>query len=193
MKTTHVKGLSVVSIGTGEKLGNVSEILLDSNADRITALAVETGGGGGMLSSQPSDTKWLAADDVHAIGPDALTVRDASVLSDAGGDSSATTAISLLMDEKVVTEGGTFVGKVVAVEIDPTSLAVTGLEVSSGFLKSNQTVAKADLLTVGEELVIVADSVGADQPTETAMESETEARPTITTEVYEARGTSANE
>lgn len=191
MKTTHIKGLSVVSIGSGEKLGTVSEILIDPNADRVMALAVETGGGSGILSSQPSATRWIAADNVHAVGPDALTVQDASVLSEAGGDDSTTTALSLLMDEKVMTEGGTYVGKVASVEIDEVTMAVTGLEVSSGFFKSNRTVAKADLMTVGEELVIVADSVCAEPPAET--EYEEEAIPGVTTEIYGGRGTSTDE
>ncbi len=188
MKTTHIKGLSVVSIGTGEKLGSVSEVLLDAKAEQVAAFAVETGGGGGMLSSQPSSTNWIAAANVHAIGPDALTVQDASALAETGGDDSETIALALLMGEKVVTEGGTYLGQVASVEIDEATMAVSALEVSPGFFKSNRMVAKADFITVGEELVIVSDSVvAAPPPAETDSADEMDTTPTEVTETYGAR------
>jgi sporulation protein YlmC with PRC-barrel domain len=158
MHTSHVNGLSVVSIGTGERLGSVSEILLDPAADHIAAFAIEDGASGGLLSSQPPSTRWINARDVHAIGPDAMTVQDDTVLRDAAGDADMT-PLSVLVGEKVVTEGGTYVGQVAAAEIDEHSMNVTGLDVSPGFFKSNKVVGKAELITVGDAMVIVADSV----------------------------------
>ena len=159
MKSTELKGLAVVNIGTGEKLGTIAEVLLDPKAEKVSAFEIETGGGG-MLSGQPSSMKQVSAQDVHAIGPDAMTVQDASALKDPSGGE--TLALSAIMDEKVVTEGGTFVGKVASAEIDETSMSVTGLDVSAGFFKSNKMVAKADFVTIGDELIIVHDSVTAE-------------------------------
>ena len=193
MKSSDIKGIAVVSIGTGEKLGTVSEILLKPQADQISAFTIETGGGSGMLSGQPSSPKELSAADVHAVGPDALTVQDASVLREAPGGGE-TLALTAIMDEKVVTEGGTFVGKVAALEFDETTMAVNGLEVSSGFFTSNQVVDRADFITIGDELIIVSDSVCAEPPpAETEPASETESTPGVVTEVYGGRGASANE
>ena len=181
MNTSHVNGLSVVSIGTGEKLGSVSEILLDPAADHIAAFAIDDGASGGLLSSQPPSTRWVNAQDVHAIGPDAMTVPDASVLRDAADDTEMT-PLSVLIGEKVVTEGGTYVGQVAAAEIDENSMTVTGLEVSPGFFKSNKVVGRADLITVGDEMVIVADAVcgpGASSVAEEPMMDETVEESTI--------------
>jgi sporulation protein YlmC with PRC-barrel domain len=158
MNTNHVNGLSVVNIGTGEKLGSVSEILLDPSADHIAAFAIESVAGGGLLSSQAPSTRWVNAQDVHAIGPDAMTVQDDSALHEAADDAEMT-PLSVLIGDKVVTEGGTYVGQVAAAEIDERSMNVTGLEVSPGFFKSNMVVSKAELITVGDEMIIVADSV----------------------------------
>ena len=158
MNTNHVNGLSVVNIGTGEKLGSVSEILLDPSADHIAAFAIEGVAGGGLLSSQPPSTHWVNAQYVHAIGPDAMTVQDNSALHEAADDAEMT-PLSVLIGDKVVTEGGTYVGQVAAAEIDERSMNVTGLEVSPGFFKSNMVVSKAELITVGDEMIIVADSV----------------------------------
>lgn len=160
MNTNHVTGISVVSIGTGERLGSISEILLDPTAERISAFAIDTGGGG-MLSSQSGGTQWIDAGDVRAIGPDAMTVEDSSVLHEPASDGD-TTPLSVLSGQKVVTEGGTFVGQVASVEIDENGMDVTGLDVSPGFFKSNRVVPRTDVLTVGEEMVIVSDSVCAD-------------------------------
>lgn len=171
MKSTELKGLAVVSIGTGEKLGTISEMQLDSKAEKVAAFDVETGGGG-MLSSQPSSTKQITSQDVHAIGPDALTVNDASALKDPAGNGQ-TLALSAIMDEKVVTEGGTYVGKVASVDIDEKTMVVNALEVSAGFFKSNKMVAKEDFVTIGDELVIVADSVATEpSPQEKDKEAE---------------------
>ena len=159
MKSTELKGLAVVSIGSGEKLGTISEIQLDSKAEKVKAFDVETSAGG-MLSGQPSSMKQVSAQEVHAIGPDAMTVQDASALKEPSAGEML--AVSAIMDEKVVTEGGTFVGKVASADIDEKSMSVTALEVSAGFFKSNQMVAKADFVTIGDELIIVNDSVCAE-------------------------------
>ena len=59
----------------------------------------------------------------------------------------------------MVTEGGTFVGQVAAAEIDEQTMSVTGLEVSPGFFKSNKVVSTDEVITVGDEIVIVTDAV----------------------------------
>ena len=40
MNTNHVNGMTVVSIGTGERLGSVPEILLDPAAEHVAAFAI---------------------------------------------------------------------------------------------------------------------------------------------------------
>jgi len=157
MNTNHVNGLTVVSIGTGERLGSVSEILLGPAADHVAAFAIAAGGGG-LLSSSTPQTRWVSANDVHAIGPDAMTVENDSVLRESP-DAGEMTPISVLVGEKVVTEGGTFVGQVASAEIDEHTMSVTGLEVSPGFFKSKKLVSTVDVITVGDEIVVVADAV----------------------------------
>jgi len=185
MKSTELKGLAVVSISTGEKLGTISEMLLDSKAEKVAAFDIETGGGG-MLSSQPSSMKQITSQDVHAIGPDALTVNDASALKEPAGNEQ-TLALSAIMDEKVVTEGGTYIGKVASVDIDEKTMVVNALEVSAGFFKSNKMVAKADFVTIGDELVIVADSV-ATEPSPQEKEKEAEKADEAQNKAEDAQG-----
>ena len=184
MNTNSVNGLTVVSIGTGERLGSVSEILLDPAADRVAAFAIDAGGGG-LLSGSTPQTRWVAATDVHAIGPDAMTIENDSVLSEtpAAGEM---TPISVLVGEKVVTEGGTFVGQVASAEIDEQTMSVTGLEVSPGFFKSNKIVSRDDVITVGNEMVIVTDAVCGPQSARTTREMGTDDEPADETTIYGA-------
>lgn len=175
MNTSHVKGLPVVGIGTGERLGTVVEILLDQGADRIVAFTVDSGGGG-FLSGQSARISRVAASDVRSIGPDAMTVQDATALHDSEGDDD-TLALSAIMGEKMVTEGGTYIGQVTSAEIDEQAMTISSLEVSAGFFKTNRLVDKADFITIGDELIIVSDAVRAE-----ADEPEEEAEPTVVTE-----------
>ena len=177
MNTNHVNGLTVVSIGTGERLGSISEILLDPAADRVAAFAVDAGGGG-LLSGFAPQTRWVSASDVHAIGPDAMTIENDSVLHEAP-DAGEMTPISVLVGEKVVTEGGTYVGQVASAEIDEQTMSVTGLEVSPGFFRSNKVVSKDDVITVGDEMVIVTDAVCGTPSTSATRELGTDDETTI--------------
>jgi uncharacterized protein YrrD len=160
MKSQHVNGLTVVSIASGERLGSVSEMLLDTENRRVMAFVV--GGGGGLLSTQPSQPRYLAAEDVHAIGPDALTVQDGSALRETPPQTGS--PLSDLLKLRVVTEGGTAVGPVAALEFDERSMRVTELEVSSGFFKSNTMVPASEIISVGPELVVISDRVVAEPP-----------------------------
>jgi uncharacterized protein YrrD len=184
MNTNHVNGLTVVSIGTGERLGSVSEILLDPAADHVAAFAIDAGGGR-LLSGSAPQTRWISANDIHAIGPDAVTVENDSVLRESP-DAGEMTPISVLVGEKVVTEGGTFVGQIASAEIDEQTMSVTGLEVSPGFFKSNKVVSKDDVITVGDEIVVVTDAVCGTPSTQATRDLGTDDEPADETTIYGA-------
>ena len=177
MKAQQVSGIAVVSIGAGERVGSVSELLLDLDGKRVAAFVLGSGGGvtGSLLSStEPSTPRTLGADQVHAIGPDAITVQDASVIQEtAAGE--GLTPLSELTKRKVVTEGGTFVGQIASIELDERSMRLTHLEVSPGFFKSNQLVEADQIITVGPEMVIVDNAVCADQNSADDLTSEGDA------------------
>src|SRR3712207_977122 len=89
MKAQHVSGIPVVSISAGERVGSISELLLDLDEKRVAAFALGSSGlTGGIMSTETPAPQFLPADKVRAIGPDAMTVQDASVIREAGpGDS----------------------------------------------------------------------------------------------------------
>lgn len=159
MNTKHVDGLTVVSIGTGERLGRVVEPVLDDEGRKILAFAVQTGGTG-LLPIEPPAMSWLAAENVRSIGPDALTVDDASCLREFEPQTESL-RVNSLIKLPVMTEGGTAVGPVASLDFDERRMAVTDLEVSAGFFKANRMVPIDQVIRIGQELIVVSDAVCA--------------------------------
>jgi uncharacterized protein YrrD len=163
MNSQHVKGLTVISIADGQRLGSVTEVYLDPDGRSVTAFAI--GHGSSLLSTGDDSARLLDAGDVRAIGPDALMVADAGVLEVPTGGVQRF-RLDDLLKRKVVSESGEYVGQVAAVEFDDRGMQVTGIEVSPGFFKSNRVLQATHVINIGEELVIVSDAVCAPQAPE---------------------------
>ena len=158
MNSKNLKGLAVISIADGEKLGTLDRVYLDPTAKRVVGFAVKHGGlfAGGELG-------LIDVDDVHALGQDALTLADKGAVR---GDRTRARLDQLvdldeLVKHRAVTEGGTFVGQVTGVEVDRTSFHLAELEISPGFFKSNKLVPVGQVVSIGHDLVVVADAVCA--------------------------------
>ncbi|MDP9474041.1 MAG: PRC-barrel domain-containing protein [Chloroflexota bacterium] len=168
MNSKHVKGLSVISIADGRRLGSVNHIFVDPVQKQVVGFSVSAGHG--LLSSDPDQGLVVDAKDVHSLGPDALTLTDTSA---ARGDATNTTYGGLLDAEqltkrKVLTEGGTMVGQIASLEFDPVTYRITGIEASPGFFKSNRMIPVEQVTNIGEELVVVSDAVCAGDPNDAA-------------------------
>lgn len=166
MNSKHLKGLAVISIADGEKLGTIDRVMVDPVATRVVGFTIRPGGGG-LLSPpvDPATEEVVDVDDIHALGKDAVTLNDKGALR---GDQTRARFDTLadleeLTKLKVMTEGGTYVGDLASAEIDPSSFKFTELEVSSGFFQSNRHVPMAQVVNVGHELIVVRDSVCADE------------------------------
>ncbi len=161
MNSKQVKGLAVISIADGKKLGSVNHIFIDPVQRQVVGFSVSAGHG--MLSSAPDEGMVVDAADVHSLGPDALTLTDASA---ARGDAMNSTYAGLLdadqlTKRKVLTEGGTMVGQIASLEFDPVTYRMTALETSPGFFKNNRMIPVEQVTNIGEELVVVVDAVCA--------------------------------
>ena len=173
MNSKQVKGLAVISISDGKKLGSVNHLFIDAAQKQVVGFSVS--GSHGLLSADPDQGMIVDAKDVHSLGPDALTLTDTS----AARGEATNTAYGGLIDadqltkRKVMTEGGTLVGQVASLEFDPSSYRLTGIEASPGFFKSNRMIPIEQVTNIGEELVMVADAVCAPDPSDAAAGSGT--------------------
>lgn len=171
MNTKHINGISVVSLDAGEKLGNVNDVVFTGDGRKIAALAVHTAGG--SRAADLPDPSWLTAKDIHAIGPDALTIQSASALQ-ASPPADAALHLADLLKRKVVTESGVYVGQVASVDVDDSGQDVTQFEISPGLLKSNRMAPIDQVVNIGEEMVIVSDAAVSDQPENASNEPQEE-------------------
>jgi uncharacterized protein YrrD len=166
MTLKDLQGMAVISIDDGTKIGTISRVYIDPEKRRLVGISVDPGSS--LL--EVDTTKLIDVSDIHSLGPDALTIDDASKVQ--GNETNARWMDLLDMDrmtnDKVVSEGGEAVGGVAAVEFNPQDFALTGIEVSPGFFKTNKLVPIDQVTTIGPDMIIVSNAVcqpeGADQP-----------------------------
>lgn len=159
MKNSHLKGIGVISISEGKKVGTIDRAYFDPERRSVVSFVVHEGGG--MLSAEPDRSRIVDASDVHSLGPDALMIQDESALR---GDELTTPDADLMeLDElatrKVVTEGGTRVGDVAAIDVDEQSFALRSVEISPGFFQTNRTIPADQVVSVGLDVLVVSDAV----------------------------------
>jgi sporulation protein YlmC with PRC-barrel domain len=160
MNTKRLKGLAVVSIADGRKLGTVHEVYVEPATRQVVSFGLRQAGG--LLHAASGPPLVVDTGNVHALGSDALTVADASALREAaGGGHPGVVSGEDLTKRKVVTEGGTYVGQVVSVELDPATFRLTAIEVSPGFFRSNKQIPDAQVISLGADVVVVSDTVCA--------------------------------
>ena len=182
MNSKQIKGIPVISIADGERLGAVDNVYFDPVAKRVVGFAVRAHGG---LLGAGAGTVVDAAS-LRSLGPDALTIPDKAA---AGG--STTNAeyghlvmLDSLVRRRVVTEGGTYVGQVASVDFDEKTFGLSQVEVSPGFFKTHRMVPVNQVVSIGHDVVVVADAVCAAEAGPGDASSEDGPRPGSTVEYY---------
>ena len=152
MDAGKLKGMAIVSLGDGAKLGRVDDVLFGTRPLRATALSVRGDGQDFVIPFEQLTT----------IGADAVTVESGQVTQTASkeGTYSGLAGLGELMKFKVVDEAGTLVGTLGGIELDPASGQVTGLAVhQGGLLGLGGTTTRIDpaaIRSVGDALLTVA-------------------------------------
>jgi sporulation protein YlmC with PRC-barrel domain len=122
IRATDLRGRAVVDIDAAEKLGNIDKVILDPDTRRVAGFVLSRGS---SFLNKGSDVV-LPAGAVHAVGPDAVTVRQATAI---GTDVSAFDTlprVSDLVRRKVVSETGRLLGHVADVLVDEADGRIIG-------------------------------------------------------------------
>lgn len=154
MTTKLIRGMPVISLADGAALGVVDHVYLDR--ERLAVVGFTIRHRGGLLGGGPVGLVDIA--DVHAFGPDAVTIdAAAAVRSEVAVAAAVAPLVELeaLLGRGVVTEGGRSLGRVVEVIFDEGSHQLLGLEAAED--GERRRVAASAVVTVGEELVVVAE------------------------------------
>ena len=121
IRLTSLGGRAVIDLDAAEKLGRIEKVILDPDGRQVAGFVVSRGSslfGGGTDTTVPASA-------VHAIGPDAVTVR---VIADRQpeGALEGLPRVSDLVGRKVVSEEGRFLGTVDDVLVDESDGRIIG-------------------------------------------------------------------
>lgn len=160
MDANTLKGLAIVSIAEGTKLGRVEDVLVDPQTWGVAALLVSGDG----------QTFVIPFEKIAHIGVDAVTVESSQVtqIESAGDAISGLPGLGQLTRLKVVDEAGTLVGMVAGIDIDGTTGRVLSLLVHKGGVmgigRTATTLGVEAIRGVGADLITVATDAAADAP-----------------------------
>ena len=125
IRATELGGRAVVDMDAAEKLGSIDKIILDPDARRVAGFVVSRGA---SLFGNATHA-LVCASTVHAIGPDAITVRHAAEPPDAPALEALPHA-SDLIGRTVVSTSGRFLGVVEDVLISGADGRIVGYQLA---------------------------------------------------------------
>jgi uncharacterized protein YrrD len=160
MRTSKdLAGLAIIDVRDGKKLGQVSETVVSPDDGRLLGFVMKSGG---ILSR---DESVVEIDDVRSVGADAITVEGEDLVhqADAASDAfrEARGGNRALIGHKVVSQGGTVVGQVADIVISEDERRVTGLVLGGGMFEKGDALSADRIVSVGPDVVIVADEHAA--------------------------------
>jgi uncharacterized protein YrrD len=158
-RVSELIGRTVISGDSGERIGTVSDVLLDPQSLRVLGLVM----GGGLFRSE----HVLPYTDVQTLGKDAIVARSAAGVVDPrqwhqrGSDSTRTSA---LKHRQVLTTSGRALGQIHDVMLDEGG-AVDAFELAgstlSGLMGRRPIVPQVGGITIGIDAVLVPDEAAA--------------------------------
>ncbi len=160
MSSTLAKGTPVISLDTGVTLGKIESVYLDCDTRRLVAFSFSSGGG--LLSSKRAHI--VEIDDIHAIGPDAVTLDDARAVHDLvlmDGKVHHLVDLDEVVKRSVMTDAGVNLGRIVGLDFDPETFRLQRIRVEEKGRDGDRLIDGGDIVSIGEEVIVVADPATA--------------------------------
>lgn len=157
MNVKELVGMTVFAIEGGLNAGTVERLLFSPEEMRVTDLVVTRGS---AMLEEPEPQRILPTDRIKAVGRDAITIESEGVLdvTPDGEVPEGRVAFDEIEREKVITESGDEVGEVSSVSFSDNTFLLESVEVSRGFLSGNAVIPMNQVVSVGEDVIVVKDS-----------------------------------
>lgn len=157
MNVKELIGMTVFAIEGGRNAGTVDRLLFSPEEMRVTDLVVTRGT---AVLEEPEPQRILPTDRIKAVGRDAITIEseDALDVTPDGEVPVGRVAFDEIEREKVITESGDDVGEVSSVSFNDRDFRLENIEVSRGFLSGNALIPTREVVSVGEDVIVVRDS-----------------------------------
>jgi sporulation protein YlmC with PRC-barrel domain len=154
MYTEALKGVAVISMTEGARVGRVEESLFDPQTLHLAALRIK-GDAGEFL---------VPIAKVQSIGTDAVMVDSSAVAEVSGTATAALLGWDDLKRHQVVDEAGTLIGTMRNLDIDPVTRNATQLVIhKGGFLGlggETTAIPVEQIARIGDELITVTGGAG---------------------------------
>jgi uncharacterized protein YrrD len=157
VKSGHeVVGKALVTADTGERIGEVEDVLFDEQHNRVRGLVISHGRFSGKRT-------FVGFDGVQTIGPDVIIARgrsDIVLLEEREAASERSASNNSIKGKRVVTRDGRVLGSIRDLYFDERTGGVVGYEISDdgGLLRRGRSILPVsdEGLTVGEDVVVVS-------------------------------------
>lgn len=150
------KGTPVISVESGVTLGKIEHVYLDCESLKLVAFTFTRSAG--LLARKGGHI--VEIDDIHAIGPDAVTLDDARVVHDLvlmDGATRHLVELDQLVKRPVMSDRGSKLGHIVGLDFDPTTYRLIDVRIDDRHLNDELVIACRDIRSIGEELIVVAE------------------------------------
>ena len=160
MNIDKLKGMAIVSVAEGSRLGRVSDILIDTAALQIGAIKI----------AHEGQSFVIPFNLLKSIGADAITVENSNVTQADGGSFGAMVSVGDFKKLKVVDETGTLYGVISSIEIDEATGKLSEFTAHKGGMLglggTTTTVNAGQVRGVGPEVMTVSAAEMAEAPQE---------------------------
>ncbi len=154
----HTKGLPVVTLAEGKKVGSVDELFIEPDRKYLEWLKLDTG-------SLFGEWGWISTNAIHDIGEHAVTINgegDIRKAAQARAAQQLEEAGRSIIGKTVVTETGNKLGTVTDYVFGPTDCRLLSLIVPSkeptlfGGASELNAMSTENVLTIGKDLIVVS-------------------------------------
>ena len=158
MSCMLAKGTAVISLDTGLTMGKIENVYVDCGSRQLVAFSF----GRGSTRLGRRGGHFVEVADIHAIGPDAVTLDDARAVHDLvlmDGATRNLMELDQLVKRDVITEGGAKLGHIVGLDFDPHTFRLLQVRIDDRYRAEELVIAGTDLRNIGEEVIVVTEPV----------------------------------
>lgn len=155
VKATEVIGAKVFTVDEGKQVEDVDDVIYNPQENRVEALLISPSG-------IFSEAKVILMKDARGVGKDAILIQNEMLMKNTSNIPSNLGSIATrgdyLTENRIITESGTDLGKVVDILFDSQTGMVEEFEVSQGIrdvATGRKSIKVSDIITVGKDALIV--------------------------------------
>ncbi len=147
-----IKGLPVIAMAEGKKLGRIDELVTDPHSKQVRWLRIRSGG---ALSPE---RRWVPVEAVHALGEHAVTINaesDVRSFADAQEAEDLAKSKRVIVGTKALTESGEYLGQVRDYSFAADTFELTDVNIGRGPFGQLRSIPADQVMTIGQDVTIL--------------------------------------